>query len=56
MNKNGHEHLPRFSAVGVTTASILALIVAMALSVVFDIQPTEASTATKMAHTVSAHA
>jgi hypothetical protein len=56
MNKNGHEHLPRFSAVGVATASILALIVAMALSVVFDSQPAEASTATKLAHTVSAHA
>jgi hypothetical protein len=32
MNKNGYEHSPRFSAVSVTTGSILALIVAMALS------------------------
>ena len=56
MNKTSYAHSPRFSAVGVTTATILALIVAMAVSVVLDIQPTEASTATKMAHTVSAHA
>jgi hypothetical protein len=56
MNKNGHEHLPHFSAVGVTTASILTVIVAMALSVVFDVQPADASTGTKVAHNVSAHA
>jgi hypothetical protein len=41
----------RFSATGVATASILALIVAMGLSLLFDVQPSESS-----AHTVSAHA
>jgi hypothetical protein len=56
MNKNGHEHSPRFSAVGVATATILALILAMALSVVFDSPPADASTGTKMAHNVSVHA
>jgi hypothetical protein len=56
MNKNGYEHSPRFSAVGVATGSILALIVAMALSVFLDNQPAEASTGTKVAHNVSSHA
>jgi hypothetical protein len=41
----------RFSAIGVTTGSILALIVAMAISVVFDIQPADAKTRNQVAHT-----
>jgi hypothetical protein len=50
------DHLPRFSASGLATGCILTLIVAMAISVFFDVQPAEASTTNKMAHTVSVHA
>lgn len=39
MNKR-YDQSPRFSATGVTTATILAVIVAMAISVVVDVQPT----------------
>ena len=51
-----HEYSSRFSATGLATGSILALIVAMAISVFFDIQPAQASITTKMAHSVSVHA
>jgi hypothetical protein len=47
---------PRFSATGVATASILALIVAMAISVVLDVPSAEASARTIAAHSLSAHA
>jgi len=47
---------PRFSATSIATGLILALIVAMGLSVVFDVQPAEASARTTAAHTLSAHA
>jgi hypothetical protein len=47
---------PRFSATGVTTGSILALIIAMAISVVLDVPSPEASARTTAAHTLSAHA
>jgi hypothetical protein len=48
---------PRFSATGVVaTGSILALIVAMGLSVVLDVPSAEASAHTTAAHTLSAHA
>jgi len=44
--------LPRFNpGTGLATGSILALVVAMALSLVFDIQPAEAKSNTKTAHT-----
>ena len=51
-----YDQLPRFNAAGVTTGSILALIVAMAVSVVFDGQPAETPTGTKVAQNVSRHA
>jgi hypothetical protein len=41
MNKH-YDQSPRLSAAGVTTGSILALIVAMAISVVFDVLPAAA--------------
>jgi len=47
---------PRFSATSIATGLILALIVAMGLSVVFDVQPAGASARTTAAHTLSAHA
>jgi len=47
---------PRFSAAGLTTGLILALIVAMGLSVVLDVPSAEASARTIAAHTLSAHA
>jgi len=47
---------PRFSATGVATGLILALIVAMGLSVVLDVPSAEASARTIAAHTLSAHA
>ena len=55
MNKS-HKYSSSFSATGLATGSILALIVAMAISVFFDVQPVQASTTTKMAHNVPAHA
>ena len=47
---------PRFSAAGLTTGLILALIVAMGLSVVLDVPSAEAPARTIAAHTLSAHA
>ena len=56
MNKL-YEQSPRFNATGLATGSILALIVAMALSLAFDIQPVEARATTHVAHTsVTSHA
>jgi hypothetical protein len=49
MNKP-YEHSPRFNAAGLTTGTILAVIVAMAISVVLDVRPADASIATQMAH------
>ena len=52
---NRYEQLPRFNpATGLATGSILALVVAMAVSLVFDIQPAEAKSNTKVAHTTIA--
>ncbi len=48
MNKR-YDQSPRFSAAGVTTCSILALIVAMAISVAFDVQPVNAAVKTTTA-------
>jgi hypothetical protein len=47
---------PRFSATGLATGSILALIVAMAISVFLDFQPSGNSAHTAAAYSVSAHA
>jgi hypothetical protein len=52
----GYEHSARFNVASLATGSILALIVAMAISVVFDSQPAEASTGPKVPHNVSSHA
>jgi hypothetical protein len=51
-----YEQSPRLSATGVATGSILALIVAMAISVVLDVPSAESSVRTTAAHTLSAHA
>jgi len=40
-----------FNPIGLAAGSILALIVAMAISLVFDVQPAEASSGTKVART-----
>ena len=50
MNKH-FEQLPRFSfsAVGIATGSILVLIVAMAVSLIVDVPPSQAKTATNVA-------
>ena len=48
-----YDHSPRCSATGVTTASILALIVAMAISVMFDVQPADASVKSAHARTTA---
>jgi hypothetical protein len=53
---NHYEQSPRFSAVGVTTGSILALIVAMAISVVLDVHPANGSVHASAGQTVSTHA
>jgi hypothetical protein len=42
MNKR-YDESPRCSATGITTVSILALAVAMAISLAFDLQPADAS-------------
>jgi hypothetical protein len=55
MNKN-YDHVPRLDAAGLATGSILALIVAMAISFTLEIQPTGASTTTKAAQSTSAQA
>jgi hypothetical protein len=47
---------PRCSATGVATGSILALIVAMGLSVVLDVPSAEASVRTIAAQSLSARA
>jgi hypothetical protein len=53
---NLYDQSPRFSATGVTTGSILALIVAMGISLLFDVQPADTSPRTAVVHTVSKHA
>jgi len=52
MNKR-YDQSPRFSAAGVTTCSILALIVAMAISVAFDFQPINVAVKTTTAATTT---
>jgi hypothetical protein len=55
MNRS-YEHSPRFDVAGLATGSILALIVAMAISAAFNIQPADPSTGTTVAHNVYSHA
>lgn len=56
MNQRTRES-PRFSATGLATGSILATVVAMAVSLVFDIQPADTEAATHTADSnVTAHA
>ena len=50
------EQSPRCSATGATTVSILALIVAMAISVFFDFRPSDKSVHTAARHSISARA
>ena len=52
----GYDQLPRFNAAGLATASILALIVAMAISVTFDIQPVANPAGSQAARSVPSHA
>jgi hypothetical protein len=52
MNNRYYEQSPRFNAAGLATGLILALIVGMAISVVFDVQPAEAKSNTAAAHMV----
>ena len=51
MNEQNH-----FNITGLASGSILALIVAMAISLVFDLQPAEARARTTAVHTASVHA
>jgi hypothetical protein len=53
---NHYEQSPSFSATSVATGSILALIVAMAISVLVDVRPADASVHVTDAHTDSTHA
>jgi hypothetical protein len=55
MNKS-YGNPRRFSASGLATACILALIVAMGISAVLDIKQVERSAVTTTAHNGSAHA
>ena len=56
MNKH-FEKPTRFHAAGLATGLILALIVAMAISLIFDVQPAEASAVNKVAQKAAvAHA
>jgi hypothetical protein len=54
--KNHYEQAPRFSATGLTTGTILALIVAMGVSLLFDHQAADASAQAAAATKVSTHA
>jgi hypothetical protein len=47
---------PRFSATGVATGSILAIIVAMAISVAVDVQPSNDAAHTAQAHNAASRA
>lgn len=49
MNRR-YDQSPRFNPAGLATGSILATIVAMAISLVFDIQPADAKARTTVAH------
>jgi len=51
-----YEDSPRFHATGLATGSILALIVAMAISVAFDVQPADAQARVTAAHSTAGHA
>jgi len=50
-----YDRSPLFNAVGIAAGSILALVVAMAISFAFDTQPSDASTGTDLADTVSVY-
>jgi len=52
--KSRYEQSPRFNAVGLATGSILALMAALGISLVFDVQPADAKTSTQVAHTAIA--
>jgi hypothetical protein len=51
MNHRYHQ-LPRSNAAGLATGSILALIVAMAISLLFNVQPANAFVRATAAHTI----
>jgi hypothetical protein len=46
-----YQESPRLNAAGLATGSILALIVCMAVCLVFDVQPAEAKARTALSHT-----
>ncbi len=52
--KNRFDQSPIFNAAGLVTGTILMLIVAMAVSLAFDIEPAEAAVQTAAACTVAA--
>jgi hypothetical protein len=56
MNNRYQHPLRHSNVVGLATGSILALIVAMAISLFFDVQPANASVRATAAHTVCTHA
>ena len=49
--KNPYDESPRVSVAAMATLTILALIVAMTITIVFDIQPVEAAEHAGTAHT-----
>jgi hypothetical protein len=53
---NRYDQPQRFSATGVTTGSILVVIVALAISLLLDLQTSDRTVRTAVAHTASAHA
>jgi hypothetical protein len=46
-----YDRSPRFNAVGLAAGSVLALVVAMAISFAFDTAPSDAPTSTDVADT-----
>jgi len=54
MNKN-FDQAPRFTPAGLTIGSILAVIVAMGLSVLFDAQPVQVKAPSTVAHVQAGH-
>jgi len=48
-----YDQSPRFNAVGLATGSMLALIVAMVISFVFDVVPSDASVITIEANAIA---
>jgi hypothetical protein len=52
MNKR-YDQLTRFDVAGLVTGTILALIAAMTISIVFDVQPADASVRSTAARTAT---